>query len=130
MGIVFERSAGKKLNISTGCSLLDSKGVKATDTGLNLDNKAMVEVTDEEVIQYCAKCREHKCRLEDLGGREFNYRVAVYYLEVEEVFQCRKCGEIATLVFRNGKLDPTRKFNQVGDTIYHTTNCGECKRIG
>ncbi len=104
------------------CALLESKKINLTDT-------TMVDISDEEIASYCQKCHRHGCPLEDLEGRTFWYKMVVYP-EVDEVFQCRKCGEITTLTFRNGKMDITRKFEQVGDKIYHISNCGECKRIG
>ena len=109
--------------MNTGCSLLDSKRIKSVD-------KTMIEVSDEDVIRYCEHCRLSKCRLTDVEGREFYYNVAVYHEGREEVYQCVKCGEMETLTFYNGVLEPTQKFTQVGDKVYHTTNCGECRKVG
>ncbi len=108
--------------MNTGCSLLEAKGVKPKD-------KAMIEVSDEDVVRYCEPCRLCKCRLTDMEGREFYYNTAVYHEGREEVYQCIKCGEMETLTFYNGVLEPTRKFAQVGDKIYHVVNCGECRKV-
>mgnify|MGYP001611373624 CR=1 FL=1 len=115
---------------STGCSLLDSKGVGKSDTGVKLNEDAMITVSNEEVIKYCAHCNRCNCRLDDLQGREFKYKTAVYYKSVDYTYQCIKCGVMETLSFVNGKMDNTRKFIQVGDVIYHTTSCGTCRKVG
>ena len=109
--------------MKTGCSLLDAKGIKVADKGT-------IKVPDEEVIQYCVPCHLCKCRLEDVEGREFYYNEAVYHAAVDQTYQCMKCGDMETLSFINGMLQPTRKFTQVGEIIYHTSNCGECRKIG
>ena len=116
--------------MGTGCALLDSKGVGQAEAGIRLNTKAMLIISDEEVVQYCVNCKRHACRLDDREGREFFYRVAVYHKGVEYVYQCTKCGEVETLTFRDGKMDNTRKFFQVGDKVYHTTSCGECRKVG
>ena len=105
-----------------GCSLLNARGIDKENIVLG--------ISDEEVIQYCEKCSHHKCRLENLDGDEFYYRQAVYHEGREEVYQCLKCGEMETLTFYNGVLEPTLRFEQVGDKIYHVKNCGECRRVG
>ena len=54
---------------------------------------------------------------------------SVYHEGHDEVYQCLKCGEMETLTFTDGMMQSTRKFAQVGDTVYHIANCGECRRI-
>ena len=109
--------------MNTGCSLLEAKGIKPAD-------KAVIGISDEDVIQYCARCSRSSCRLQDEDGMDFYYNKAVFNEGHEAVYQCMQCGTIETLTFANGVMETTQKFTQVGDKVYHRTNCGECRKVG
>lgn len=50
----------------TGCSYLDEKKVGASDMGIHLSDKLDIEVTSQDVVNYCIKsCPYDHCMLED-----------------------------------------------------------------
>ena len=93
---------------STGCSLLDSKGV-----------------TEGELYKgarICLDCPYSECVLTNSRGRK-----KITSSEKEIFVMCKNCGAAETLTVRKGKLVSTQKWQQRGDKIYHIKDCGEAK---
>ena len=50
----------------------------------------------------------------------------------EKTVVCLECGAEETFIFKDGRLGKTRKWEQVGDEVFHLAEwkCGKAKIIG
>ena len=115
-------------NNSTKCPYLDGKGVSSANSGVvpTLNN---VDIKDYEVVKYCLKCELPECIVKEKEDATMEKRKKV--LE-EKTLCCLECGAEETFIFKDGQLGKTRKWEQVGDEVFHLAKwtCGKAKVIG
>ena len=113
------------LNNSTQCPILDARGVSIAEIGVRIP-LADVDITDYDVVKYCLECPLPKCILKSKDD-DLIERARVV---IEKYVQCLTCGSKETLTFRDGVLEPTQKWYQVGEEIRHRgTDCGIAEEI-
>lgn len=108
---------------TTGCEFLDEQ--------LNLKGIPFTDYKSPESISICEACPYPevngllKCDDGSLDD-DLKSRKKMKPASREVTVQCTGCHTQETLIFRGSIMDRTKKFEQVGDEVYHNCNQTKC----
>ena len=102
---------------TTGCEFLDEQ--------LKLKGLPLTDYKSPEHIKVCEECPFPECDVASEDG-DLKSRKKMKPASREVTVQCTGCHTQETLIFRGTIMDRTKKFEQVGDEVYHNCNQTKC----